>query len=119
MAFPSPAGHRDRCWPAPRPPAAAAPPAANAGPALLATCWSHVRRRFYDLAQSKAAPIAEETLRRVAALYAIEVEIRSQPPPQRLATRANRSSTLVHNLFGWFAQQLARRCRLGHLWGWP
>jgi transposase len=84
------------------------PPAANAGPALLATCWSHVRRRFYDLAQSKAAPIAEETLRRIVALYAIEAEIRGQPPRQRLTARASRSAALVHDLFAWFAQQLAR-----------
>jgi|GEM_PF-2322047 len=47
----------------------------SAAPAVtLAFCWSHVRRGFYDLAKAKA-PIAIEALRRIAALYAIEVRI--------------------------------------------
>jgi len=83
-------------------------PAADAGPALLATCWSHVRRGFYDLARSKAAPIAEEALQRIAALYAIEAEIRGKAPELRLAVRVGRSGPLVRDLFAWYEQQLAR-----------
>ena len=41
----------------------------------LAFCWSHVRRGFYDLAKTKA-PIAIETLKRIAALYEIRSEER-------------------------------------------
>src|SRR6476620_9749841 len=37
----------------------------------LAFCWSHVRRRFYGLAQSGPAPIATEALTRIAELYRI------------------------------------------------
>ena len=40
----------------------------------LAFCWSHVRRKFYDLAAS--SPVATEILRRIAMLYAIEDEVR-------------------------------------------
>jgi transposase len=83
-------------------------PAADAGPALLATCWSYVRRGFYDLARSKAAPSAEEALQRIAALYAIEAEIRGKAPELRLAVRMRRSGPLVCDLFAWFEQQLAR-----------
>ena len=36
----------------------------------LAFCWSHVRREFIELAKGKTAPIATETLQRIAALYA-------------------------------------------------
>ena len=32
----------------------------------LAFCWSHVRRRFYELAQAGPAPIASEVLARLA-----------------------------------------------------
>ena len=32
----------------------------------LAFCWSHVRRRFYELAVAGPAPIAGEALRAVA-----------------------------------------------------
>jgi hypothetical protein len=45
------------------------------GPLRLAFCWGHVRRRFYGITNKGDAPIATEALLRIAALYAIEVEI--------------------------------------------
>ncbi len=76
--------------------------------ATLVFCWAHVRRGFYDLAQSKTAPIAEEALRRIAALYAIEIEIRGKPPDLRRAVRQAKGRPLVADLFAWFEAQLAR-----------
>src|SRR5215218_10723803 len=46
--------------------------------ATLVYCWAHVRRGFFELAQKQTAPIAEEALRRIAALYAIEDTIRGK-----------------------------------------
>jgi transposase len=40
----------------------------------LAFCWSHVRRKFYELADN--SPVATEVLRRIAMLYAIEDQVR-------------------------------------------
>jgi len=76
--------------------------------ATLVYCWSHVRRGFFDLAKNKTAPIAEEALRRIAALYAIEDTIRGKPPDIRRATRQARSQPLVADLFAWLEQQLTR-----------
>jgi transposase len=76
--------------------------------ATLVYCWSHVRRGFFDLAKNKTAPIAEEALRRIAALYAIEDTIRGKPPDLRRATRQARSQPLVTDLFAWLEQQLVR-----------
>jgi transposase len=76
--------------------------------ATLVYCWSHVRRGFFDIAKTKMAPIAEEALRRIAALYAIEDTIRGKPPDLRRATRQARSQPLVADLFAWLEQQLAR-----------
>jgi transposase len=76
--------------------------------ATLAFCWAHVRREFIELARKKTAPIAAETLARIAALYAVEAEIRGQPPEARRATRQARSRPLVEDLFAWLQQQLAR-----------
>jgi hypothetical protein len=45
---------------------------------LLAFCWSHVRRPFYELAAAGSTPIASEALKRIAGLYAIEKEIRGR-----------------------------------------
>ena len=38
------------------------------GPLTLAFCWSHFRRRFYDIAKGGNAPIAAEALERIAKL---------------------------------------------------
>src|SRR5271170_3525472 len=55
-------------------------------PVTLAFCWAHVRRGFYDLAKTKA-PIAIEALKRIAALYAIEVDIRGKSATERRIAR--------------------------------
>lgn len=81
--------------------------AANEG-ITLAFCWSHVRREFIELAKGKTAPIATEALRRIAALYAIEAEMRGKPPEIRLAVRQAKSKPLVEALFAWLEEQLAR-----------
>jgi transposase len=80
---------------------------AAAGP-TLAFCWAHVRREFYDLAKGGAAPIAEEALKRIAALYVIEAGVRGKPPDIRRAVRQAKSRPLVEGLFAWFEAQLAR-----------
>ena len=43
-----------------------------------AACWAHVRRKFYDLEQAHASPVAREALVRIGALYGIEETIRGQ-----------------------------------------
>jgi len=82
--------------------------ATGPGPAVVAFCWSHARRQFYDLAQKAKAPVAEEALRRIAALYAIEAGIHGASPEQRLVGRRARSRPLVDDLFAWFEATLAR-----------
>lgn len=74
----------------------------------LAFCWSHARRQFIELAKGKTAPIAQEALHRIAALYAIEAEVRGRPADIRRAARQERSRPLVDDLFAWFSAQLAR-----------
>jgi transposase len=73
----------------------------------LAFCWSHVRRRFYELAQSGPAPIASEALTRIAALYRIEDEIRGRPAEERRAVRQERSRPLVDALQPWLREKLS------------
>jgi transposase len=77
-------------------------------PPLLAFCWSHVRRGFYDLAKGGNAPIAAEALERLAALYRIEADIRGESPDQRRAQRRARSRPLVTDLRTWFEAQHAK-----------
>ncbi|WP_120010077.1 IS66 family transposase [Teichococcus vastitatis] len=78
------------------------------GDVTLAFCWAHVRCGFFDLAKGGAAPIAAEVLQRIAALYAIEAEIRGRSAAARLAVRQVRSRALVADLFAWLEEQLGR-----------
>ncbi|MBV9778222.1 MAG: transposase, partial [Acetobacteraceae bacterium] len=67
-----------------------------------------MRRGFYDLAKTGAAPIATEALARIAALYRIEAEVRGEAPARRLAARQAQSRPLVLELRAWFERQLAK-----------
>jgi hypothetical protein len=80
---------------------------AERGDVRLAFCWSHVRRRFYELAQAGPAPIASEALARIAALYRIESEITGQSADQRRNDRQERSRPLVEALEPWLREKLS------------
>jgi transposase len=82
--------------------------AAANGDVTLAFCWSHARREFIELAKGQTAPIATEALQRIAALYAVEAEVRGEPAALRRAVRQAKSRPLVEDLFTWFEAQLAR-----------
>lgn len=73
----------------------------------LAFCWSHVRRKFYELAQSGPAPIATEALARIAELYKIEGEIRGRSAEERRAVRQVRSRPILAQFEPWLRAKLA------------
>ena len=87
---------------------ALADPGRDGGPVTLAYCWSHVRRRFYEIAQGGDAPIAEEALRRIGELYRIESIIRGHPPGQRRTVRHEQSKPIVRDLLAWLEAQRAK-----------
>lgn len=62
----------------------------------LAFCWAHVRRKFYELADT--SPVATEVLRRIAMLYAIEDDVRGLSAEQRWDARVERSRIIVDDL---------------------
>jgi len=74
-------------------------------------CWAHVRRKFYDLQQAHASPIASEALERIAALYAIEKEIRGRPPDERQQVRMLQSRPWLQSLRDWFEVSLTKLSR--------
>ena len=83
--------------------------AATPGEAImLAFCWAHLRRRFFDIAKGGDAPIASEALERIAALYAIEKTIRGKSAEERRQVRQDKSKPLVASLRAWLEQQLVR-----------
>lgn len=72
----------------------------------LAFCWSHVRRKFYELATPGPAPIAGEALTRIAELYRIEGEIRGRSAEERRIARQQRTRPLVEALEPWLRMKL-------------
>ena len=77
-------------------------------PPQLAFCWAHARRKFYDVHVATKSPIAQEALQRIAALYAIESDIRGRSAEDRQRERQQRSRPLVEELQIWLREQLAR-----------
>jgi hypothetical protein len=67
----------------------------------LAFCWAHMRRDFFQFHASTKSPLAAEVLTRVAALYAIEAEIRGQTAEYRQQVRHQRSRPIVEALHEW------------------
>ena len=75
-------------------------PFAPAGepPLIEVACWAHVRRKFYEVHEETASPIALETLQRIAALFAIESRINGSAPERRLAERTEYARPLLDQL---------------------
>jgi transposase len=74
----------------------------------LVHCWAHARRRFVKRVQNEGSPVAEEVLRRIALLYAVEAQVRGKPPEVRLAARRAASAPVVAALKPWLEAQLSR-----------
>jgi transposase len=77
-------------------------------PIVEAACRAHGRRKFFDLARINKAPIAEEAVARIDALFAIERAINGLTPQARVDTRHARSRPLVIALEAWLREQRAR-----------
>ena len=76
-----------------------------------AACWAHVRRKFFDIHQAHASPLAKEAIERIGQLYAIEGEIRGALPEQRQQVRQARARPLLIGLHEWFKTTLTRVSR--------
>jgi transposase len=74
-------------------------------PIIEAACWAHGRRKFYELAELRKAPLAIEAVRRIDELFAIEREISGLFAEQRLAARRQRSRPLINALEAWMRQE--------------
>ena len=78
------------------------------GDIVLAACWAHARRKFYEFHQATGSPIAAEALRRIAELYAVEKRIRGQPAKARERERHATSRHLIEAMKSWLEGQLRR-----------
>jgi transposase len=77
------------------------------GRVLEAACWAHARRKYYDVYVVDRSPTAAEALMRIGQLYAIEREIRAQPPSVRAEARGARALPLLDALRAWLGSAYA------------
>ena len=79
-----------------------------AGGVSEAACWAHARRKLHDVFDASKSPLVREALESIAAIYAIERDIRGRPPDERRQQRAARSAPLIADLHDWFTRTLLR-----------
>lgn len=71
-------------------------------------CWAHARRKLYEIHAIHATPTTGEALARIAALYAIEEEIRGKPAELRREIRQLRAKPLIDELHKWMENTVRR-----------
>jgi transposase len=92
------------------------------GPIVEALCWSHGRRKFFELADiatnarrgkdaSPISPIALEAVRRIDLVFDIEREINGLSAAERLAARRSMSAPLVAALEEWMRAERVKLSR--------
>ena len=80
-------------------------------PIIEAACWSHGRRKFFELADLRKAPLATQAVRRIDELFAIERTINGRSSHDRLAARQRESKLIVADLEQWMRAERARLSR--------
>src|SRR3546814_7280760 len=79
-------------------------PGRKAGEFVEAACGAHARRKFFELADLKKAPMAVAAVKRIDALFEVERDINGLPPERRAAARDERSRPLVVELEAWLRE---------------
>jgi transposase len=85
------------------------------GAIVEAACWAHVRRKFFELHQGHASPVAKEALDRIGQLYGIEKEIRGRSPDERRTIRQARSQPLLQTMHVWLKTTMSKLSRKSEL----
>lgn len=71
-------------------------------------CMAHVRRKFVDIFKNSGLEIAEEAIKRIALLYAVEKAARGKSPEERALIRQQQAKPVFDELETWLQAQLPR-----------
>ncbi len=80
-------------------------------PLTEASCWAHSGAKFFelaDLAKAMRAPMAQDAVRRIDRIFAIERELNGEPAERRRIVRQARVRPLVEGLKSWMRAERAR-----------
>lgn len=78
------------------------------GKANEQACMVHVRRKFVEVFEREGSAIAEETIKRIATLYAVEKEARYKPAQERVDLRQEKAKPIYDDLEAWLQLQLPK-----------
>lgn len=73
-----------------------------------AACLAHVRRKFYDIHEAKASPLAIGALDFIRQLYQVEEPIRAKPPDERRSRRQQAAVPILSAFKDWLEATLAQ-----------
>jgi len=71
-------------------------------------CMAHIRRKFVDVHKAQGSAIADEAIKRIAGLYAVEKTARGSPPDERRAARQAQARPIFDDLETWLDAQLPK-----------
>jgi transposase len=71
-------------------------------------CWSHARRKIFDVHESTKSSIAADALQKIGELYQIEKALRGRPPDHRRHVRQEAAKPRLIALRVWFEAQIAK-----------
>ena len=79
----------------------------NISGVVNAYCWAHARRKFYEALPADMKNVSDTLaytgLKKIAKLFAIEKEIDTLPPEDKVKIRQEKSKPLVDDFFSWCA----------------
>ena len=79
----------------------------NIAGVVNAYCWAHARRKFYEALPADMKDVSDTLaytgLKKIAKLFAIEKEIDTLPPEDKVKIRQEKSKPLVDDFFSWCA----------------
>lgn len=86
-------------------------PLYEGGKVVEAACWSHARRKMWDIHERQhklAGTLAHQALQRIGVLFQIEAQIRGKTAPERWRARQERTRPALQELRAWLNATLAQ-----------
>lgn len=81
------------------------------GRVVEAACWSHARRKVWDIHERQhklGGTLAHQALQRIGKIFAVEAEIRGKPPHERMQVRRTRTAVMLGDLKAWLNTTLSQ-----------
>ena len=81
------------------------------GRIVEAACWSHARRKMWDIHERQhklAGTLAHQGLERMGEIFKVEAEISGKPPDERMLVRQEQTKPVLDELKVWLNQGLAQ-----------